>query len=211
MCLDANLTNHVSVNTTAATPVMAYTEEDDERNCMDVIEEEFVKRYPITARRHDLIQLKQQRGQLLTTFINNLMMLGSEANVWELKPEDWMAILTIAGVVDEEAKKEFMKIENPNMTKIRKAANAYEKEANSAKLRPDTSKAYQIKNSGSKEVICFVCGNKGHKSGECTLKQDNLKCNNCKRIGHLAKAYQSKPDSGLQQKDRRRDKARVAK
>ena len=47
---DANLTNHVNVSTTAATPVMVYTEEDDERNCMDVIEEEFVKRYPITAR-----------------------------------------------------------------------------------------------------------------------------------------------------------------
>ena len=54
-----------------------------------------------------------------------------------------MANLTIAGVVDEEAKKEFMKIENPNMTKIRKAANAYEKEANSAKLHTDTSKAYR--------------------------------------------------------------------
>ena len=122
-----------------------------------------------------------------------------------------MANLTIAGVVDEEAKKEFMKIENPNMTKIRKAANAYEKEANSAKLRTDTPKAYQIKNSGGKDVICFVCGNKGHKSGECTLKRDGLKCNNCKRTGHLAKACQSKPDSGLQQKDLRRDKARVAK
>ena len=91
MCLDANLTNHLNVNSTAATPVMAYTEEDDERNCMDIIEDEFVKRYPITARRHDLIQLKQQKGQLLTTYINNLMMLGSEA-------EDWMANLTIAGV-----------------------------------------------------------------------------------------------------------------
>ena len=92
---------------------------------MDIIEDEFVKRYPITARRHDLIQLKQQRGQLLTTYINNLMMLGSEADVWELKPEDWMANLAIAGVLDEEARKEFMKIDNPNMTKIRKAANRY--------------------------------------------------------------------------------------
>ena len=109
MCLDANLTNHVNVNTTATTPVMAYSEEDNERNCMDIIEEEFVKRYLITARRHDLIQLKPQRGQLLTTFINNLMMLGSEADVWELKPEDWLANLAMAGVVDEEAKKEFMK------------------------------------------------------------------------------------------------------
>ena len=53
-----------------------------------------------------------------------------------------MANLAIAGVVDEEAKKEFMKIENPNMTKIRRATDAYEKEANSTKVRSDTSKAY---------------------------------------------------------------------
>ena len=81
MCLDANLTNHLNINTTAATPEMSYSEDDDERNCLVIIEEEFIKRYPITARRHDLIQLKQHRGQLLTTFINNLMILGSEADV----------------------------------------------------------------------------------------------------------------------------------
>ena len=113
------------------------------------------------------------------------MMLGSEADVWELKPEDWMANLAIAGVVDEEARKEFMKI--------------------------DTSKAYQVRNQSNKEVICYVCGNKGHKSGECTLKRDGRKCNNCKRAGHLVKACQSKPDSGLHQKDKRKDRARVAK
>ena len=72
MCPNANLTNHLNVNTTAAKPVIVYFEEDDERNCLDIIEE-FVKRYPIMARRHDPIQLKQQRGQLLTTFIDNLM------------------------------------------------------------------------------------------------------------------------------------------
>ena len=134
-------------------------------------------------------------------------MLASEADVWQLKPEDWMANLAIAGVVDEEARKEFMKIDNPNMTKIRKAANTYEKEANSNKSRSDTSKAYQVRNQNNKEITCYVCGNKGHKSGECTLKRDGLKCNNCKRTGHLAKACQSKPDSGLHQKDRRKDKA----
>ena len=163
MCLNANHTNHFNVNTTAAMPVMAYTQEDGERSRLGVKEEEFVKRYLITAKRHDRILLKQQQGQLLTTFINNLMILGLEADVWELKPKDWMANIAIAGVVDEEAKKEFMNIENPNMTKIRKAANTYEKEANSAKLRTDTSKAYKIKNTGGKDTISFVCGNKGQK------------------------------------------------
>ena len=105
MCLNTNLTNHLKVNTTAATPVMSCSEDDDKRNCLNIIEEEFIKRYPITARRHDLIQLKQQGGQLLTMFINNLMILESEADVWELKPEDRIANLVILGAVDEEARR----------------------------------------------------------------------------------------------------------
>ena len=74
---------------------MAYSEEDNDRNCLNIIEEEFVKRYPIMARGHDLIQLKQQWGQLLTPLINNVMILGSETDIWELKPEDWMAKLRL--------------------------------------------------------------------------------------------------------------------
>ena len=68
-----------------------------------------------------------------------------------------------------------------------------------------------MRNQNNKEIICYVCGNKGHKSGECSLKRDGLKCSNCKSTGHLAKACQSKPDSGLQQKDKRKDRARVVK
>ena len=77
-----------------------------------------------------------------------------------------MANLAIAGVVDDEARKEFMKIKNPNMTKIRKAADTYEKEANSNKVQTDTSKVCQVRNQNNKEIICYVCGNKGHTNPE---------------------------------------------
>ena len=61
MCLDANLSNHLSVTAEGDPPIMAYNEEDDEEEtCLNIIVAEFIKRYPITTRRHDLIQQRQQ-------------------------------------------------------------------------------------------------------------------------------------------------------
>ena len=116
MCLDPNLSIHVSVTAQGDTPIMAYDDElVEEETCMDIIDEEFIKRYPITMRRHDLIQQRQQRGQPLTAYINNMLALGRDADIAQLRPEDWLANLIIAGTVDEEAKKELMKIDNPDM------------------------------------------------------------------------------------------------
>ena len=116
MCLDANLSNHVSVTAQGDTPIMAYEDNDDEEEtCLNIIDAEFIKRYPIATRGHDLIQQRQQHGQPLTTYINNMLALGRDADTARLRPEDWLANLIIAGTVDEEAKKELMKINNPDM------------------------------------------------------------------------------------------------
>ena len=105
---------------------MTYEDEiDEDETCLDIIDAEFIKRYPITTRCHDLIQQRQQRGQPLTTYINNMLALGRDANIARLQPEDWLANLIIAGTVDEEAKKELMKINNPDMEKVRKTANTH--------------------------------------------------------------------------------------
>ena len=57
-----------------------------------------------------------------------MLALGRDANIARLRPEDWLANLIIAGTVDKEAKKELMKVNNPDMGKVRKAANMHEKE-----------------------------------------------------------------------------------
>ena len=54
-----------------------------------------------------------------------MLALGRDANIARLRPEDWLANLIIAGTVDEEAKKELMKINNPDMEKVRKTANTH--------------------------------------------------------------------------------------
>ena len=104
MCLDSNLSNHISVTALGDTPIMTYDDDlDDKTTCLDIIDAEFVKRYPITTRRHDLIPQRQQRGQPLTTYINNMLALGRDADIAQLRPEDWLANLIIAGTNDEEA------------------------------------------------------------------------------------------------------------
>ena len=51
MCLDPNLSNHVSVTAQGDTQIMAYEDElEEEETCLDIIDAEFIKRYPITTR-----------------------------------------------------------------------------------------------------------------------------------------------------------------
>ena len=51
-------------------------------------------------------------------YINNMLALGRESGIARLRPEDWLANLIIAGTVNEEAKKDLMKIDNPDMEKV---------------------------------------------------------------------------------------------
>ena len=132
---------------------MTYKDElEEEETCLDIIDAEFIKRYLITTRRHDLIQQRQQKGQPLTTYINNMLALGRDTDIAQLRPEDWLANLIIAGTVNDEAKKELMKIDNPDMEKVRKAANTQEKQQNSLKPATSTSRAFQIKTNNTGQV-----------------------------------------------------------
>ena len=138
-----------------------------------------------------------------------MLALGRDADIAQLRPEDWLANLIIAGTVDEEAKKELMKIDNPDMEKVRKAANTHEKQQKSLKPATSTTRAYQIKtNNSNKTIPCYACGETGHKSIDCKKNKESLKCTKCKRTGHLAKICRSKADNG--NTPRRSDKARVA-
>ena len=68
-----------------------------------------------------------------------MLALGRDADIAQLSPKDWLANLIIAGTIDDKAKKELMKIDNPDMEKVRKAANTHEKQQNSQNPR----RAYQ--------------------------------------------------------------------
>ena len=104
-----------------------------------------------------------------------------------------------------------MKIDNPDMEKIRKAANTDKKQQNSMKTTPGISCAFQLKtNNMNKTITCYACGENGHKSIECKKNKDSLKYTKCKRTGHLAKIYRSKTDNGSTTTPKRNDKARVA-
>ena len=96
----------------------------------------------------------------------------------------------IAGTVDEEARKELMKIDNPDMEKVRKAANMHERQQNSMKSAPSTSRAYQIKSNSNKTITCYACGENGHKSIECKKSKESLNCR-----GKRSK-IQATPDTG---------------
>ena len=65
-----------------------------------------------------------------------------------------------------------MKINNPDMEKVRKVAKAHEKEQNIFKSTSSTSKAFQIKFNDTKTLTCYACGVTRHKSIDCKKNKD---------------------------------------
>ena len=67
-----------------------------------------------------------------------------------------------------------MKINNPNMEKVRKAANTHEKEQNCLKPAANTSRAFQLKaNNAGKPIMCYACGEVGHTSQSTAKRTRN--------------------------------------
>ena len=50
-------------------------------------------------------------------------------------------------------------------------------------LKGDDKEPVKIRQVKSKEVICYKCQRKGHMSGECKIKTEDLKCTHCDSIG----------------------------
>ena len=201
MCISSELVyrlqEHAEIH--EESPVMEYDDEEvEELTCLEAIDNEFLDKYPLTSRRYEVMQLRQPRGTPMTEYCDKLAAMCKGADMLAIQPDELIATMMIIGCTDEEMKGELMKIENPTQKKVKEEAKAQERKRANMKRTTDVQKAYvanakkdkaskKKEEKKSEKLLCWSCGNDGHRSRDCSRKKEELFCKKCKKQGHVAK------------------------
>ena len=197
MCIDTELGERLEANPLIhqASPVLRYTGEPEPQDltCIQALERDFINRYPMTSRRHELLQAKQARGELMSTYSAKINGLIEDSDIMNCGIEELVATILICGCTNDELKEELMKLVKPTRADANRAIDNYEQRKSDMK-RTSEAKAYVAKSDKGKkkevekkEPTCWLCGNNGHRSTECRKKKEDLYCKKCKRKGHVTK------------------------
>lgn len=219
ICIDSNLDSRIYDKVQATTPIFG----DD--GCISLLEEEFMLRYPLFTRRLDFFRHTQSSGQLFSEFAAQLRQKGEEADLQHLTMDDIYVFRYICGTTDSTLKERFLKIEDPNLDKLKKEAHTYEvaaqalkamgeKVATAAKVTNKSHKKQQYaekKGRVSRDDLrgkCFRCGSSDHYKN-CP-REEFIVCKKCGKDGHLSSVClrssdnRSRPPSRSQSRNRRR-------
>ena len=155
MCIDTEIADkleaHKDINENS--PVMAYEgQQVQETTCIEVIENNFLIKYPLTSRRHEFMQLRQSRGELPSTYNARLKSLALEADIATMTAADLMSTMMITGITDEELKYELLKMNNPTVEEVDQATENFERKKNDMKRTSEANKAFVARqNNGNKK------------------------------------------------------------
>ena len=123
ICLDPYLQTRVQAKAQGATPVM---KAPGENSCMDILEEEFMLKYPIFARRLDFFRYNQKPNQAFSEFTQELRKKGDEARLAELNVDEIYVLRYLTGCCDEKLTERLLKEEEKTRDKLDKITHQYE-------------------------------------------------------------------------------------
>lgn len=182
------------------------TESMEVNAVLEVLQKHFEESLSVMTRRVAFHRCTQKQGELFSDFFVRLKLLGSNAELEGMSYDDQLATRIVVAIQDKELQKDLLKIETPDLAKIKAKCLAWETaEANQQVLRDEsgTTKIHKTivgksnvqrgrrgrdrsKSSISKtnEIRrCKCCGKKSHIEEDCLFKDKS--CHECGKIGHL--------------------------
>jgi hypothetical protein len=213
ICIDTNLEARIQDKIQENTPIFG------EDGCIQLLEEEFLLKYPLFTRRLEFFRYNQTEGQLFTDYCAKLKAIGEEADLHKLEVDDLYVFRYICGTSDNKLKEKFLKQEDPTLDDLNRIARAYEISSSALQAMKDTSTVAQVQNErnlkgkrnfkekrkgktvaekfNNKIGNCHGCGG-NHTRDVCPIK--HLTCHKCGKIAHLARVCRgkaSRPNSRL--------------
>ena len=155
---------------------------------LEVLEKIFRESNPVFRRTSELIHLKPNKGETISSYMSRLIQMSEECDLHELTHEDFILLVATMHCNRDELRREIKWVRQPTWIEIEAMVEDYER----SMIGEESQKANQITKEATdspKELQgkCFKCAKEGLKAGDCRLSHDT-KCTSCGRLGHIAKA-----------------------
>ena len=155
-------------------------------SCISALREVFEERFPIHSRRLTAFNLKQPAGVDFLDFYGSAAKTFSSADIRKMTPEDIEVFLLISATTDEELKREFFKLQKPNLSTLLATARVHQAmKVNQGKVSVVAAAGWDAKNHLlDLGYRCFRCASKSHGTDSCRTSRSDLFCELCRAVGH---------------------------
>ncbi len=172
---------------------------------MQILDEDFMRQYPLFSQRHKQFRAEQPQGMKVTAWFAQLNRMGNEAYLEDLTVDQLKVFHFITSVKDPDLQYKFLRLKEPTADDVIQLAAELEATKHQMKAMSSSSAIVAISKNKQKRHMpttsktlsrkelqgkCFRCGNPNHKTKECPRK--NLTCHTCGKQGHIAPVCLSK-------------------
>ena len=192
-CLSKKLLSRIEGEINSTIPVLKVDVvlkkgEKEPPSCFKILDDEFLKTYPLVRRRRDAFEYKQEPGQKWSDMSVKLRELAVEGELQDLKFDQLLTYMHMVATVDPELRTKFFRMEEPELSKLNSLADAYESADCSMQGMDKIPVKVQAVGSQQKSAKsnCWRCNGRDRtQHGPNTCRFKSYKCHNCSEEGHI--------------------------
>ena len=128
--VDKFLAGRLESRMTVRTPIFHDPKDPTVVSCLGIISEEFLRRYPIAARRHQFFSYKPTKGMPMSSLDDTLSNMARNADIKKMTEEEHLALRIVTACQDEGLKREFLKLRIMSLVNVRNTYESWEQQLN---------------------------------------------------------------------------------
>ena len=126
----------------ATTPIFEDPQDKAASSCLEIINDEFLRRYPIAARRHQFFSYSPSKGTPMCQVDDQLSSMCKNTDIAKMSEEEHLALRIVIACPDEGLKREFLKLRFMSLQNVRNTYDAWDQQLNTmSAIQPSTSYA----------------------------------------------------------------------
>ena len=130
-CLDKFLAGRLSSRLKPDTPIFSDPEAFDDLSCISILEDEFRRRYPIAARRHQFYTFMPPKGTPMCQVDDQLSNMAKDADIATMSEDEHVALRIVTACPDDGLRREFLKLRFMSLDNVRGTYESWEQQQNS--------------------------------------------------------------------------------